>query len=341
MQETALPHRVVRSAKELVCVTLSGAFELNEIGCSKQAGTSSQTSCYRDNEGGSTARFRPALHSRGSGFRDEVRESTSREAEEDFDLFQELDDFEEWNHSEVDAGLISSRDPSGTERMQYQCRNIVHASSDTEAAAITKTHIATMTGSDDSISGPSVATAPVHVTKTDSAHTAALRRLHQIGAHLQNNLAMQASQRNAYEQQQQQQQHVSLEEQSMHDLNNATLQRIAERLKERHSDHLTLDLNTAPQRLAAQLQKSIFNAQFEHPPTSSPEKEKERATDGLQRQFHCPYYACHRNLKQLSTNGSSSTQRPCVHVGCDFQADTLDSWVEHVHVPHHDLLGSS
>lgn len=316
MQQTTLPHRVARSAKDLASATLSGAtFELKDPRDSKYAGTSSQASTSFECLSSGSAQARPGLYARGSSFRNETDEIYREKAEHDFERFQQLDDFQ----SEFTTCLTSLRDTLERQEGSYGSK-----SDEIGKIAATSTIDA-----DESTSKHELASESVIAKDLDFARTAATRRLNQIGAHLQRNLAMQTLQQEAYTR--------------THALMNETGSMVMEETTRQADDDVrnTTRTNVAEASLhgsrgVAASQHQAPTASGESDPRASPEKEDEV----LQRQFHCPYYACHRNLKLRSASSSSSSQRQCVHVGCDFSIKTFSSWAEHIHMPHHDLLGS-
>lgn len=318
MQQTTLPYRVVQSAKDLASATLSGAtFELKDPLDSKHAGSSSQASTSVEYPSSESAKSRPGIAARGSSFRNETDESHRAKAEQDFERFQQLDDFQ----SEFTACLASLRDtfepPEDSYDPQSASNEFVKG---TEIAAIEV---------DELTSRHELSSESVVAKDVDFARTAAVRRLYQIGAHLQRNLEMQTLQPEAYTQ--------------SHALMDESRSLVVDQLTRQADDDIR---NTTRTDEAESLRQGIRNvvasqhqapvASAERAPESSPMKE----VDVLQRQFHCPYYACHRNLKLHTTSSSNSSQHQCVHVGCDFTAETFSSWAEHIHMPHHDLLGS-
>lgn len=328
-----MPHRMVRSAKDLACATLSGTFELNDVRSSKQANTPTQASSHYENHGSSssTVRSRPDSKIRENSFRHQLNATACKEAQEDFDQFQALDDFQKQQHLEFATCLESLRDLGVARKGPDGFEDVLQPPHYPALDSIVEKHVSSVVGLEESPSRPGLVSASSACeTDADFARAAAFRRLHQIGAHLQQNLAMQVSQQDAYGQA-----HVSMH----HALSNIQDEQIQQRIDEHRgsiqSDQVRSDRNTTQKHIPSHQQGSI--AQIDSPLVSPPEKEGNM----LQRQFHCPYYACHRNLQLLSTSGSSSSQTWCVHVGCEFRANSFDSWAEHIHVPHHDLLGSS
>jgi hypothetical protein len=333
MQETALPQRVVRSAKDLACATLSGTFELNDLQDRKHAGSSTSTRASHDygKHSSDITRSKSILESRKSSFRDELDATACREAEEEFDRFQELNDFQGWQSPEFYAGFTSLRDASVPQGHLHGSRDVSQTPLDLKHDEIVDAHLVSTTVSEMLESGTGLANESECETTTDFAHKAAFRRLHQIGAHLQNNLAVQVLQQAVFEQV-----HASMHQTLSHSQNQHTHQCILENHDPICSDKLRADRNIDQEKFASQQPQEPISRAKERPALPS-----EKEETGLQRQFHCPYYACHRNLQLFYTSGSSSSRRPCVHVGCGFEAETYNLWAEHVHVPHHDLLGSS
>ena len=316
MQQPTLPHRVARSAKDLASATLSGAtFELKDPRDSKYAGTSSQASTSFECLSSGSAQARPGLYARGSSFRNETDENHREKAEQDFERFQQLDDFQ----SEFTSCLTTLRDTLEQQEDSYGPKSdgIVNI-------AATRTIDA-----NESISKHELASESVIAKDLDSARTAATRRLNQIGAHLQRNLAMQTLQQEAYTQ--------------SHALMNEAGSMVMEELTRQADDDVRTTTRTNEAEASIHGFRNVVTSQHQAPVASGesdPKASLEEEDEVLQRQFHCPYYACHRNLKLRSISSSSSSQRQCVHVGCDLTIETFSSWAEHIHMPHHDLLGS-
>lgn len=326
MQQTTLPHRVVRSAKDLASATLSGAtFELKDSLDSKHAGSSSQASTSSEHLSSGSVQQRPELHARGSSFRNETDESHREKAEQEFGRFQLLDDFQ----SEFTACLASLHDKLEPQEGPFDLQKPLLTGPTTKSNETTQAAEIITIDANESILRNELASDPIIEKDVNTARTAAVRRLNQIGAHLQRNLAMQTLQQEAYLQS-----HASMDETRSLVVDQLTRQADDEVRNATHTDEAESSRHgirnmVAPQHLAPV-------ASVESAPESSSEKEDEV----LQRQFHCPYYACHRNLKLHSTSSSNSSKRQCVHVGCGFNAETFSSWAEHIHMPHHDLLGS-
>jgi hypothetical protein len=333
MQETALPQRVVRSAKDLACATLSGTFELNDLQVRKHAGSSTSTRASHDygKHSSDITRSKSILESRQNSFRDDLNATACREAEEEFDRFQKLNDFQEWQSPEFVASITSLRDASIPQGHLHGSRDVSQTPLGLKHYEIVDAHLVGTTVSEKPESGTALANESDCETITDFAHRAAFRRLQQIEAHLQTNSAMQVLQQAIFEQV-----HASMHQTLSHSQNQHTHRYILENHDPIRSDRLRANHNISEEDQSSQQPHDSISRAKEPPALSSDKEETEP-----QRQFHCPYYGCHRNLQFFSTSGSSSSHRPCVHVGCGFEAETYNLWTEHVHVPHHDLLGSS
>lgn len=54
--------------------------------------------------------------------------------------------------------------------------------------------------------------------------------------------------------------------------------------------------------------------------------------------FHCPWRDCHHRLLRQNENLTLAIrQRACVHHGCGYVSDSVESWLKHVTSTHHDL----
>jgi hypothetical protein len=324
MQQTTLPHRVARSAKDLTSATLSGAtFELKNPRESKYAGASSQASTSFEHLSSGSAQQRPGINARGSSFRNEPDDVQWRKAEQDFERFQQLDDFQ----SEFTACLASLNDALEPRKDSYDHKDAFLTGSNFESKDVVKPAGTIAIDAEESTSNHELASESISKGDLDSARTAAVRRLNQIGAHLQRNLAMQTLEQDAYIQSQ-----ALLSETRSLVVDELTRQADDDARNTAHTNELASSNYGVQKTVIPQHQDTI--ARVESPLQPSTEKED----DLLQRQFHCPYYACHRNLRLHST--SNSSQKGCVHVGCAFTTKTFSSWAEHIHTPHHDLLGS-
>ena len=325
MQQTTLPHRVARSAKDLTSATLSGqTFELKDPRDSKYAGASSQASTSFEHLSSGSAQQRPRINTRGSSFRNEPDDVQWRKAEQDFERFQRLDDFQ----SEFTACLASLHDAFEPKEDSYDHKDALLTGPNFDSKDIVKAAGTIAIDAEESTSKDELASALISERAVDSARSAAVRRLNQIGAHLQRNLAMQTLEQETYVQSQA----------LMNETRSIVMDELTRQADNdiRHTAHTNAKSSSHGIHSVVAPQHQDTIASVESPPKPSTEKEDEL----LQRQFHCPYYACHRNLRLHSTSNSRSSQRPCVHVGCDFTTGTSSSWAEHVHTPHHDLLGS-
>jgi hypothetical protein len=332
MQETTLlPHRLARSAKDLVQASLSGvACELKDPRMAKQVGSSSQTATSRQygdgSQSGETSRSRPALFARENSFRSLPNASASRAVEEDFVRFQEKDfsqnawlssDFakiipESGNH--LDGSYRIHNEPSLTSH---------HLTPGATANGVANEAI----DSRFSRANTTVVNDSHRESKADHARAAAAaRRLEQIGAHIQRNLAMQV----VLQQDASVQDHRLMAKTAM-DLHHESTQQAANQQQSRTSQSSRIQSTNDSHRMSQHAHHQT--------PASSHENAKEVEQDDSQPHFHCPYYACHQNLKRLLTNSSGSGQRPCVHAGCNEQPETLKAWNEHIALPHHNLQG--
>jgi hypothetical protein len=135
MQQTTLPHRVARSAKDLTSATLSGAtFELKNPRESKYAGASSQASTSFEHLSSGSAQQRPGINARGSSFRNEPDDVQWRKAEQDFERFQQLDDFQ----SEFTACLASLNDALEPRKDSYDHKDAFLTGSNFESKDVVK-----------------------------------------------------------------------------------------------------------------------------------------------------------------------------------------------------------
>jgi hypothetical protein len=326
MQQTTLPHRVARSAKDLTSATLSGStFELKDPRESKYAGTSSQASTSFEHLSSGSAQPRPDINARGTSFRNETDDAHRRKAEQDFERFQQLDDFQ----AGFTACLASLNDAFEPKEDSYDHKDASLTGSNSQSKDVVKDAGTITIDAGESTSKHELASESISERDSDFARSAAVRRLNQIGAHLQRNLAMQTLEQETYIQSQ-----ALMNETRSIVMEEVTRQADDEARDTSHSNKAAASNRGVHTSAASHHRGAVARA--ESPPKPSLEKED----DLLQRQFHCPYYACHRNLRFHSTSSSSSSQRPCVHVGCDFTTETSSSWAEHIHTPHHDLLGS-
>ncbi|KAM0705585.1 hypothetical protein Q7P35_006944 [Cladosporium inversicolor] len=327
MQQTPLPHRVARSAQDLASATLTGAaFELKDPRDSKHAaGTSSQASTSLTHLSSGSVHPRPGINARGSSFRNETDDNVRREADKDFERFQQLDDFQ----SEFTACLSSLRDTFEPQEGSDDLRGNSLTGSSLEFNDIVEAAEPITIDTNESMLRHESACESISERNLD-ARLAAVRRLNQIGAHLQRNLVMQTLQQETHIQS-----HALINDTRTLVTDQLTRQTDVEVRNTTRMDEAKSSVQGVHNVVAPQHQTSVTSV--ESPPSSMSEKEE----NVLQRQFHCPYYACHRNLKLHSTISSNANQRrQCVHVSCGFTADTFSSWAEHIYMPHHDLLGS-
>ncbi|KAM0714863.1 hypothetical protein Q7P37_009327 [Cladosporium fusiforme] len=323
--ETALPHRVATSAKQLARSTISGIE--SELRCpesGKQAGTSSQGSASpsestRDN----TIPRRPDYASRENSFRSQVSATTSKAIEDDFDRFQEQQYFGAWDGTAGTPSFSTSlSDFDRLEESLHHADRLLIRSSNTES----------MSAGDAAASTKTVVIENIEITHTsslDSARSSALRRLEQLGAHMQRNLAMQE----AFQQEANAQSFMT------------TQTALSDTTQDAQSNQFQQE-QTSPQEpeilhrthTAHQTHQNHQPTSHEEPPTQPPQ-ERDDESD-LETAFHCPYYACHQNLNYFLSSSSATERRSCVHVGCGFSAGSRKDWTEHVALPHHNLQGS-
>ena len=333
MQETTLlPHRLARSAKDLVQASLSGvACELKDPRMAKQAGSSSQTATAYQRGDASRSddvpKSRPALYSRENSFRSLPNASASRAVEEEFVRFQEESLYQrEWPSSDL-AGCIKVVPGSGRHQEDsYRIHNESLTSHHLTSGSTAKDRANDAIDSHFSRADTNVVNDVGRDSKADHARAAAARRLEQIGAQIQRNLTMQISQQNASTQ-------THLAPTIAVDLQCESAQQATNQQSRtpQSSSHIQSTNET----------RGISKQTHHHHQTPAPshKNEKEDEQDDSQLHFHCPYYACHQNLKRLLTNSSGSGQRPCVHAGCNEQPETLKAWNEHIALPHHNLQG--
>jgi hypothetical protein len=326
MQQTTLPHRVGRSAQDLASATLTGAtFELKDPRESKYASTSSQASTSLEHLSSWNSQQRPGIYARGSSFRHEIEDAQWRKAEQDFERFQQLDDFQ----SEFNACLASLNDTIAPQENSRGFQSVSIVESDHRSNQILEAAESSMIDVDQSTSRHELTSESIAENDVDFARTAAVRRLNQIGAHLQRNLAMQTLEQKAHLQ--------------SHALMNDTRSIAVAQLTRQTDEDVRSATRTNEAESSIHDIRNVVTLQHQDQIESierQSQSPSEKEDNVLQRQFHCPYYVCHRNLKLCSTSSSSSRQRLCVHVGCDFTTETFSSWAEHIHTPHHDLLGS-
>jgi hypothetical protein len=351
-QETTLfPHRLARSAQDLARASLSGvARELKDPRMAKQIGGSSQqTATARQyghgSQSGEIPRSRPALYSRENSFRNQPNASASRAAEEEFVRFQEKDSRpkkEDWLSSDL-AGcvkIVPPEESSGKHEQRSHARIIQNES-------LTSHHLTSGSTAKDRANDaidshfPRADTNAVNDIKSGSrangARAAAARRLEQIGAQMQRNLAMQLSQQDASIQNRLAQTTTTTmdrQHESAHQTSHpkSSTPQSSSRIQSTNESH----------RMSQQTHHHQHHHHHHHqtPPSSHENEDDDDEKDDSQLHFHCPYYACHQNLRRLLTNSSGSgRRRSCVHTGCGERLETRVAWNEHITLPHHNLQG--
>ena len=328
-ETTMLPHRLARSAKELAQASLSGvACELKDPRMGKQAGSSSQAAAsahqHDGSQSGEVSKSRPALFSRENSFRNQPNASASRAVEEDFVRFQEKDLTQNsWLSSDLSSCVKLTPASESYEGSSYGIQLIRPPSHylTSEAEAKDRANDAI----DSKISRPDagVMNDSKLDSKADHARAAAARRLEQIGAQIQRNMAMQMLHQDAS---------------SVHDylLATTSMDLYHESAQQFNSKQPTTPQSSQTNSTTDSLKTSQHHRQTPTPdraPTSS----SDNAEEDSQIHFHCPYYACHQNLQQLLS--SSSSRILCVHAGCSEESKTRKEWNEHIALPHHDLQG--
>ena len=328
-ETTMLPHRLARSAKELAQASLSGvACELKDPRMGKQAGSSSQAAAsanqHDGSQSGEVSKSRPALFSRENSFRNQPNASASRAVEEDFVRFQEKDLSQNaWLSSDLTACVRLNSESESYERSSYEIQQKRQTSHylTSESKAKDRANDAI----DSKISRPD--TGVMNDIKLDSkadhARAAAARRLEQIGAQIQRNMAMQMLHQDAS---------------SVHDYLLATT---SMDLYHESAQQFTNQQPTTPQSSKINSTTDSLKTAQRHRQTPTPDRapasSSDNAEEDSQIHFHCPYYACHQNLQQLLS--SSSSRILCVHAGCSEESKTRKEWNEHIALPHHDLQG--
>lgn len=332
MQETALPQRLAKSAKDLAYATLTGAnFELKDPRESKLAGSSTQASLRGNEQSSESVSSRSTPSHQQSGFRNRPSSIVRRQTEENFDRFHRTDDFQTWQHLKSAAFIEPMREGDVQHQGSDMSKNILLVASATEIVEGVEDHMTNVLDLSKSEAKSVTVTEQSSKFKKDSSHRAALRRLDQIGAHLQRNTAMQKLEQDAYIQ----------FRVSMHNIASQAQVEHACQVVNELRDPARLDRDQKDRYIDDQQVSSVDHDPVTHDKRPLPAVLSENEEDDSQRQFHCPYYACHENMRVFSTSTSSSSQKSCVHVGCKFQTETSTSWIEHVHTPHHDLQGSA
>lgn len=331
MQEAAFSRRVARSAKDLTLASLSGVTdELKDPRSGKQSGSSTQIpQQHKDQHSEPCSRSRPHSGFREDSFRTQVSASASKAAEEDFDRFQDRGDFRDtWQVHDIAAQLAASSMAGPSQELEHEHLNTgswhFHRESELSAGDIADIPddakpLETVASEDQLTSGAAHMESSLDITRA-----AARRRLDQISAHLQRNLALQALQ-----------QDIDVRAQDI-------LEMIAQTSNERRLSFDEMDrhaTHTSHSEQANNLTHSSHPIQHHYPlPPNQPTLKEER-DEQPQYSFNCPYYECHRILKRLEPNSLSSDLKPCVHEGCWFHAEGMEAWIEHIKLPHHDLQG--
>ena len=321
-ESTLLPHRLARSAKDLARASLSGvACELKDPRMAKQAGSSSQATAdqYGDrSQSSELTKSRPTLYARENSFRNQPNASASRAVEEDFIRFQEKDIYpNQWLSPYPTAYTPDSgTHQEGSHGIQNERHTSHYLTSQTNAKGIAKIAITAKF----SRSNTSDMNGSKRDSKADHARAAAARRLEQVGAQIQRNLAMQMSHEDA---------------RSVEDYLMATT---TMDIQYESTQQATNQQSTIP-RFSHEPHRTFHKHHHQisardQAPTSTPGNPEDEDT---QIHFHCPYYACHQNLQRLFS--SSSDRKLCVHTGCNEQLETQDGWNLHITLPHHNLQG--
>jgi hypothetical protein len=334
-ETTLLPHRLARSAKDLARASLSGvACELKDPRMAKQAGSSSQAAAAAHQHGGSQSgevtKSRPALFSRENSFRNLPKASASRAVEEDFNRFQENDLRQnEWMSPDFTACVKVNPESGKYQVGSYAAQNEPFAPHYLTSNANAKERVKDAMGLQTSRSDTSTVNDDQRDSKADHARAAAAaRRLEQISAQIQRNLAMQMLQQDDASVQ------TSLVPTTVMDLQNESAQRTShQQPRTPQSSHAETISDSQHQVSRHHRQTPSLNRT--HASVSEDAKDEQ---DDSQLLFHCPYYACHQNLQRLLSS-SSPSRKMCVHAGCGEQLETRSAWIEHIALPHHNLQG--
>lgn len=325
-ETTSLPHRLARSAKDLARASLSGvACELKDPRMAKQTGSSSQATQQHDgSQSGQVSKSRPALYSRENSFRNLPNASASRAIEEDFDRFQGKDYQSDWLSPDLTACIKTTAESGRYQEGSHQIPNGPHPSHHLTSGAVAKNRANDAIDSEISQSGASIVNNSKRDSKANQARAAAARRLEQIGAQIQRNLAMQMLDQDASVQT-----HLSTTTAAMNlQHKSATQQSAVQQSRRSQSSHIQSTNDS---------HRMLHHAHHQHQtPASSPSEVEKDEQDDSQIDFHCPYYACHQNLQRLLMG---SGQKSCVHMGCSERPETRKAWNEHIALPHHDLQG--
>jgi hypothetical protein len=333
-ETTLLPHRLARSAKDLARASLSGvACELKDPRMAKQAGSSSQAAAaahqHDGSQSGEVTRSRPALFSRENSFRNQPNASASRAVEEDFERFRENDLRQnEWMSPDFTARVKVNPESGKYQVGSYAAQNEPLAPHYLTSKASVKERLKDAIDLGTSRSDAGVMNDNKRDSKADHARAAAAaRRLEQIGAQIQRNLAMQMLQQDASVQ-------TSLVPTAVMGLQYESAQQTSnQQPRTPQSSHAETISDSQHQVSRHHRQTPSLNRT--HASVSEDAKDEQ---DDSQLLFHCPYYACHQNLQRLLSS-SSPSRKMCVHAGCGEQLETRSAWIEHIALPHHDLQG--
>lgn len=326
--ETTLPHRVASSAKQLVRSTVSGIeSEYGVPDAGKQTGSSSRAPSQSGSSRDKTVPRRPEPASRENSFRSQVSAATLHAVEEDFDRFQEQRYFEAQDYFHNAAYSTSFSDFNRfQEALNEEGYSSIQPYDEMNNQAFTNDTSANIDLPDSKISDSKTSETTRRPNLASMRSSSALRRLNQVGAHMQRNLALQE----AFQQ--------KIDTQSIA-ATHTSLLNTSQSSQYRHAREPNLSHEPRPTQKLHQTHQTTPQPT---PPSRKQFKQKEESEDKipLETQFHCPYYACHQNLLHHTSDSSTDAGgRACVHVGCTFQAESLKGWSDHVVLPHHDLQG--
>lgn len=336
MQERKiLPHRLAKSAKDLAQASLSGvACELKDPRMAKQtAGSSSRQviSSRQDDDGfqsGELPRSRPALYARENSFRNQPHAAASRAVEKDFDRFQSRDlRQEDLLSSDLTAWVKVTPESVNYQVDSYRVQNESHASPFPTPESTAMENAKNAINSNNQRPDTEFLSDSKQDSKADQARAAAARRLEQIGAQIQRNLAIQALQQDDASVQ------AHLTSTAAMNLQYESAQQITHQQPPTSQSSYTDSMSNSHQASWRQRQQQTASLDRNHAQLSEEAREDDDANSQVS--FHCPYYACHQNLQRLA----SSSRRACVHTGCNEQLGTQKAWNEHIALPHHDLQG--
>jgi hypothetical protein len=330
-ETTSLPHRLARSANDLAWASLSGvACELKDPRMAKQTGSSSQATQQHDrSQSGQVSTSRPALYSRENSFRNVPNASASRAVEEEFVRFQEKDlNRKDWLSSDLTACVKTIPESGRYQEGSYGSHNEQHVSHHLTSGATANDRANDLIDTTTSRSDTSVVNDVKSNSKSSHARAAAARRLEQIGAQIQRNLAMQMLHQDASS------------PDYLPPTTTAMDQQYEPAQQTAHQQSRTLQYShTNSKSESYRVSQRNHHHHHQTPASSLPEDEQQDEQDESQLHFHCPYYACHQNLQRFATKSSGSSRKPCVHAGCNERMETQTAWNEHIALPHHDLQG--